>query len=451
MKEYEVIIIGSGPGGYVAAQKAGELGKSVLLIEKDALGGVCTNWGCIPTKSLLASAKLYDHALHSSHMGVVSGDVTFDLTTAMNHKDETVSTLKKGIEFLMKSAKVDILYGEAQLLKDKVVVVEDAQYKGKTIIIATGSSSVVIPIPGANLPHVLTSTEILSIEKLPSSLTVIGGGVIGIEFASLYSMLGVKVTVVEMLDEIIPMADEQIAKLLRREMKEVTFHLKAKVTSIDEKFVHFVDAKGKEQSIESEMVLMSVGRKPNISCLKDSGVYVDKNRVVVDTYMATNIPGVYAIGDVNGESLLAHSASRQADIVAHNLNNPILTQQWRSNAIPWAVYTQPEVAGCGLSEKDASHMNLPVQVVSAQMRSNGRFLAEVGKRASGLCRVVVDSSNHVIVGIQLIGPYSSEMIHSAAIIIESELRVEEVSEIVFPHPSISEVIKDTISSLNTSL
>ncbi len=252
----------------------------------------------------------------------------------------------------MKSAKVDILFGEATLLKDRVVEVDNNQYYGETIIIATGSSSVVIPIPGADLPHVLTSKEILSIESLPSSLTVIGGGVIGVEFASLYSMLGVKVTVVEMLDEIIPMADKNVAKLLRREMKHVTFHLGAKVTSIDKENVYFTDAKGKEQNIQSEMVLMSVGRRPNISCLKDSGLYIDKNRVVVDEYMSTNLVGVYAIGDVNGESLLAHSASRQADIVINNLK-AAHSQKWRKNAIPWAVYTQPEVAGCGLTEMDA--------------------------------------------------------------------------------------------------
>ena len=450
MKEYDVIVIGSGPGGYVAAHKAGEKGLSVLLIEKDALGGVCTNWGCIPTKSLLASAKLYDHARNSKHMGVDSESVSFNLPVAMGHKDETIATLKKGIEFLMKSAKVDILYGEAHLGRDKIVTLDNTSYHGETIIIATGSSPVMIPIGGKDLPHVLTSTEILSIETLPKTLTVIGGGVIGVEFASLYSMLGVEVTVIEMLNEIIPMADEAIAKLLRREMKQVKFHLGAKVTSIDNDKVYFTDAKGKEESVVSELVLMSVGRRPNISSVKESGLYIDKNRVVVDEYMATSLPGVYAIGDVNGESLLAHSASRQADIVIHNLTSPN-KQVWRGHAIPWAVYTQPEVAGCGLTEKEAQKRGIEVKVASSQMRSNGRFLAEVGKKASGLCTVVVDASTHVVLGIQLIGPYSSEMIHSAAVIIESELRVEEVSEIVFPHPSISEVIKDTISSLNTSL
>lgn len=450
MKEYDLIIIGSGPGGYVGAHKAGELGKSVLLIEKDALGGVCTNWGCIPTKSLLASAKLYDHALNSKNMGVSATSVTFDLSVAMAHKDETITTLKKGIEFLMKSAKVDVVFGEGTLLKDYRVKVDNELYKGKAIIIATGSSSVIIPIPGADLPHVLTSTEILSIDKLPSTLTVIGGGVIGVEFASLFSMLGVKVTVIEMLEEIIPSSDKDIAKLLRREMKEVTFNLGAKVTKVDKENVYFLDSKGKEQSTPSEMVLMSVGRRPNSASVKDSGVALERGRVVVDEKMATNIPHIYAIGDVNGRSLLAHSASRQADIVINNLYGS-KKQIWRDKAIPWAVYTQPEVAGCGLSEKEATSKNIEVKVASVQMRSNGRFLAEVGKRASGLCKVITDAHTNVILGIQLIGPYSSEMIHSAAVIIESELRIEEVSEIVFPHPSISEVIKDTISSLNPSL
>ncbi len=450
MKEYDLIVIGSGPGGYVAAHKAGELGKKVLLIEKDALGGVCTNWGCIPTKSLLASAKVYDHAINSKDMGIIATDVSFDMSSAMAHKDETISTLTKGIEFLMKSAKVDVVFGEGFLEKENIVTIKDETYHGESILIATGSSSVIIPIPGANLPHVVTSKEMLSLKELPKTLTVIGGGVIGVEFASLYSMLGVKVTVIEMLEEIIPAADPDIAKLLRREMKNVKFHLGAKVTSIDKEQVYFTDSKGKEQSIESELVLMSVGRRANISSVKKSGIAIDKNHIVVDEYLATNLPNVYAIGDVIGKSLLAHSASRQADIVINNLTNP-KKQIWRGQAIPWAVYTQPEVAGCGLSETEAQKKNIEVKIASTQMRANGRFLAEVGKRASGLCKVIIDAKTHVILGIQLIGPYSSEIINSAAIIIESELRIEELSEVVFPHPSISEIIKDTVSNLNTSL
>ncbi len=450
MKEYDLIVVGSGPGGYVAAHKAGELGKTVLLVEKDALGGVCTNWGCIPTKSLLNSAKLYEHAKDSQKMGVVAQGVSFDLSSAMAWKQDTIDTLKKGIEFLMKSAKVDVVFGEASFTKEKHVIVNGEEYASEALIIATGSSSVVIPIPGHDLPHVVTSTEILSIEKLPTSLAIIGGGVIGVEFASLFSTLGVNVTVIEMLDEIIPMADKEIAKLLRREMKSVTFNLEAKVTKIDEKNVYYTDKKGNEQSVAADLVLMSVGRRPNVSMLEPLNVKIDRNRVVVDETMVTNIPNIYAIGDVNGKSLLAHSASRQADVAVNNLYGD-KKDRMRYHAIPWAVYSLPEVAGCGLTEQEAKEKNIEVKVASTQMRSNGRFLAENGKRAAGLCKVVVDANSSIILGIQLIGPYSSEMIHSAAIIIESELRVNEVAQIVYPHPSVSEIIKDTIVSLAHTL
>ncbi|MFW5486641.1 MAG: dihydrolipoyl dehydrogenase [Spirochaetaceae bacterium JB067] len=450
MKEYDLIVVGSGPGGYVAAHKAGEMGKKVLLIEKDALGGVCTNWGCIPTKSLLNSAKLYEHAMDSEKKGVIVKDVSFDLAAAMAWKQDTIDTLKKGIEFLMKSAKVDVVFGEASFNSQQHVLVNGEEFAAESIIIATGSSSVVIPIPGHDLDHVVTSTEILSVEKLPASLAVIGGGVIGVEFASLFSTLGVKVTVIEMLDEIIPMADKEIAKLLRREMKDVTFNLEAKVTRIDEKNVYYTDRKGEEKSVAADMVLMSVGRRPNVANLEPLKLKIDRNRVVVDDTMATSVPNIYAIGDVNGKSLLAHSASRQADVAVNNLYGD-KKDRMRYHAIPWAVYSLPEVAGCGLTEQEAKDKNIDVKVVSTQMRSNGRFLAENGKRAAGLCKIVVDAATSIILGIQLIGPYSSEMIHSAAVIIESELRVNEVAQIVYPHPSVSEVMKDTIVSLAHNL
>jgi dihydrolipoamide dehydrogenase len=389
---------------------------------------------------------MYEHAKDSEKMGVVAKEVSFDLKAAMAWKQDTIDTLKKGIEFLMKNAKVDVVFGEATFTSQKHILVNDEEFVGENIIIATGSSSVVIPIPGHDLSHVVTSTEILSIDSLPETLAVIGGGVIGVEFASLFSTLGVKVTVVEMLDEIIPMADKEIAKLLRREMKNVTFNLEARVTKIDEKSVYFTDKKGKEQSVEAQMVLMSVGRRPNTANLENLGLQLDRNRVVVDETMVTNIPNIYAIGDVNGKSLLAHSASRQADVAINNLYGD-KKDRMRYHAIPWAVYSLPEVAGCGLTEQEAKQKGIEVKVASTQMRSNGRFLAENGKRAAGLCKVVVDAKSSIILGVQLIGPYSSEMIHSAAIIIESELRVSEVAQIVYPHPSVSEIIKDTIVSL----
>ena len=317
---------------------------------------------------------------------------------------------------------------------------------GDAIIIATGSSSARIPIEGAQLPHVVTSTEILSIDHLPTHLAVVGGGVIGVEFAALFSTLGVKVSVIEMTEEIIPMADGEISKLLRREMKDVNFHLSCRVMSINETHVTFTDTNGKERAVEADLILMSTGRMPNTALAEQLGVFIDRRAVVVDDVLKTNIPSVYAIGDVNGRSLLAHSASRMAEVAVNNLYGD-KTQRMRYDAIPWAVYTQPEVAGCGLSEREALARGYNVKSASQQMRSNGRFLAENGKKASGLCKVVVDRDTRVILGVQMIGPYASEMIHAAAVIIESELRVDEIAEVVFPHPSVSEVLKDTIASL----
>ncbi len=450
MEKFDLIVIGAGPGGYVAAERAGALGKKVLMVEKDQLGGVCTNWGCIPTKSLLNSAKQYRHAKESGKMGVHCHDVTFNLTEAMAWKQETIETLRNGIQFLMKSNKVEVVFGEATYTDNHHVVVNDTTYETDYLILATGSSPIMPPIPGHDLPHVLTSDGILAIEQVPESLVVIGGGVIGIEFASLFSSIGTKVTVVEMMNEILPMMDGEFAKLIRREMKDVTFHLGCKVESITSEGVQYTSAKGEKSSIASTMVLMSVGRRPNTKGLEPLGVVVQRGGVVVDDHLRTNIANVYAIGDVNGKSLLAHSASRMAEVVVSNLFGSGV-HKMRYSAIPWAVYGIPEAAGCGLTQQEAEKKGLKVVSATTQMRSNGRFLAEQGKRAAGLCKVVADAVTGVILGVHLLGPYSSEMIYGAAAILEAELRVKDVKEIIFPHPSVSEVIKDTVFAIDHTL
>lgn len=450
MERYDLIVIGSGPGGYIAAQRAGDLGKKVLLIEREKLGGVCTNVGCIPTKSLLNSAKLYRHALDSEKMGVSAPEATYSLSTAMQWKDETVETLRSGIAFLMKSAKVEVVFGEARFVDEKSVKVNDSLYTAANFIIATGSAPLIPPIEGSRLEHVLTSNEILFIEKLPASLAIIGGGVIGIEFASYFSSVGVEVTVIEMMDEIVPMMDKEMGRLLRREMKDVTFHLNSKVTSITKESLFFTDSKGESNSVKAEMVLLSVGRKPNIEAFEALNIATDRHGVVVDERLRTNIPHIWAIGDVNGKSLLAHSASRMAEVVISNLygkGNQIM----RYNAIPWALYSLVEASGCGLTEQEAKEEQREVLSATVQMRSNGRFLAEHGKRASGVCKVVIDAKTKAILGVHLLGPYASEIIYGAAAMIEAELRIEEVKEIVFPHPSVSEIIKDTLFAIEQTL
>jgi dihydrolipoamide dehydrogenase len=450
MEQYDLMVIGSGPGGYVAAERAGALGKRVLLVEKDQFGGVCTNRGCIPTKSLLNSAKQYRHAQEGERFGVKAEGVTFSLADAMAWKEETIKTLRSGIEYLMKENKVSVVFGEAKVLDAHHIQVGETTYEGSYLILATGSSPFVPPIPGAKLEHVLTSDQILSLGEIPSSLVVIGGGVIGIEFASFFSMIGTKVTVIEMMSEILPMMDAEFAKLMRRELKGVDFHLGCKVEEITAEDVRYTDAKGVKQAVPASLVLMSVGRKPNTQGLEKLGLDIDRRGVVVDDRMQTNLSTVYAIGDVNGRSLLAHSASRMAEVAVANIFGN-KRMRMRYHAIPWAVYGNPESAGAGMTESEAGKLGIPVRSQTVQMRANGRFLAEHGKKAAGLVKVICHRDTQTIVGIHLLGPYSSEMIWGASALIEAELRVQDVKEIVFPHPSVSELIKDACFALDHTL
>jgi len=351
---------------------------------------------------------------------------------------------------LMKSNKVDTVFGEAQFIDAHHVQVENKIYEGSYLIIATGSSAFIPPIEGAALSHVLTSTEILSLDEIPSSLVIIGGGVIGIEFASFFSMIGTKVTVIEMMDEILPMMDPEFAKLMRRELKQVTFHLGCKVGKIDKESVYYTDAKGEQKTVDASLVLMSVGRKPNTQGLENLALEIDRRGIVVDDRMQTNVANIYAIGDVNGRSLLAHSASRMAEVAVANIFGS-KRMRMRYHAIPWAVYGNPEAAGCGLTEREAKEQGIDVMAQTVQMRANGRFLAEHGKKGAGLVKVICSKETKAILGIHLLGPYSSEMIWGASALIEAELRVQDVKEIVFPHPSVSELIKDACFALDHSL
>ena len=450
MERYDLIVIGSGPGGYVAAQRAGNLGKRVLLIEADALGGICTNHGCIPTKSLLGGAKLYKHALSGEQFGLEVDGARFNYSQAVAHKDETVKTLRGGIEFLMKSAKVDVIFGHAKVVDEHTVAVGDERYGCDFLILATGSSALVPPIKGATLPHVLTSTEILALTEAPPTLVVIGGGVIGVEFASFFSMIGTKVTVIEMMDEILPMADGEFAKLLRREMKGVEFHLGCRVEEIDSQHVYYTTKSGERKSIEASTVLLSVGRKPNTAGLEALPLVIERGGVVVNDRMQTNLPTVYAVGDVNGRSLLAHSASRMGEVAVANIFGS-KEMRMRYEAIPWAVYCSPEVSGCGITEAEAAAKGVPVKRATVQMRASGRFLAEEGKRAGGLVKVIAHQESGAILGIHILGSYASEIIWGAATLIEAELRVQDVKEIVFPHPSVNELIKEACFQIDAGL
>ncbi len=454
---YDVIIIGGGPGGYIAAERAGALGRSVLLIEKEYLGGTCLNWGCIPTKTLLNSAKLYTHAAEGEHFGVSAKDVNYDWNRMQEWKAQVIQKLRAGIGSMMKRFKVQIIEDSAVLVAPgKIKTSKDGKiHEGKNIILATGSRPAMPPIPGTKEnPHVVDSTGLLDLEKVPASLTVIGGGVIGMEFAGLFSSLGTKVQVIEMLDEVIPFMDKQQAPILRKAMKGVDFFLGCKVESVFNNTITLRDAQGEKKQLSSEVVLLAVGRKPNLEGLglEEAGIAYGPQGIEVDPFVRTNVPGVYAVGDVTGKSLLAHSASRMGEVaVSAMFDQPGKAQRMRYKAVPWVVYTNPEAAGLGMTETEAQNQGYETASVSLPLQMSGRFLAEQGPTAPGTCKVVADKKTGLILGVHMVGAGVGEIIWGAATFIEAELTVHEAREIIFPHPTVAEVIRDTLWELSHKL
>lgn len=440
---YDIIIIGAGPGGYVAAERAGAQGLKVLLIEKSELGGVCLNRGCIPTKSLLHSAKVYTHAREGERFGVQATDITFDLTTAMAWKEQNMNTLRKGITFLMKKNKVNVVHGTARITGTGVVESESHHYEGKYIILATGSSPSMLSIPGADHPHVVTSKDVLNLTALPDQIAIIGGGVIGMEFASFFTSLGRQVHVFEMLPEIMPVMDAKLAVEMRKSMKDVHFHLGTRVERIEKKKLWYA-TKDRQSSVDADLVLIAVGRVPNTANLglEEMKIDVTQKGIVVNEQMQTNVPGIYAIGDVTGTSMLAHSASRMAEVAVNTiLKHP---DRMRYDAIPWVSYTIPEAAGCGLTEDQAQQQGYEVQVHTSSYQSNGRMLVE---NETGYAKLVADKKTGRVLGIHLLGAYASEHIFAASVMRETDIRAQELREIVFPHPTAAETMREAAFGL----
>jgi dihydrolipoamide dehydrogenase len=448
---YDLIVIGGGPAGYTAAERAGALGKSVLVVEKENLGGVCLNVGCIPTKTLLHASKLFHAANTGARFGVNADALSFDLSAAMKHKTKTVDTLVKGVAAKLKRARADVIEGSARLIDRKTVEVEGTRYEGRNVLIATGSSSAVPPIPGIDSEAVVTSTELLSLDELPGSLVVIGGGYIGMEFAGFFSTLGVPVTVIEMMDEVIPFMEEDLAKTLRRSIETVQYELGSKVTRIEGNTVYY-ERDGEQKSIDGEVILVSVGRNPNVDDMgfEDVGIDVTQKGVRTDERQQTNLPGVYAAGDVTGTTLLAHAAYRMAEVAVANMfeaeyvaaGGSTYVPTMHHETVPWVVFTSPEVAGCGMTEKDAADQGLEATSTQMPMRISGRYLAE-HPRERGYCKLVTETATGRILGVHMIGSGCSELIFGAAMAIELELRAKDLRNIVFPHPTLSEVLRES--------
>ena len=452
MEMFDLIVIGGGPGGYLAAERAAHKGLKTLLFEKRSLGGVCLNEGCIPSKALLNSAKHYEHALHGDVFGVSCADVKLDQKAVVTRKNKVVKTLVSGVKAKMKAHKVTVVMETATITGKSAegFTVEAAgnAYAAKKLIIAAGSSAVVPPIPGVkeNLgSFVLTNREVLDLEAVPEKLTVIGGGVIGLEMAAYYATVGSKVTVVEMLDHIAGPTDRQISSMLQKQMekKGVTFLLSHKCLSVAPGAVHVEAPDGKQLAVAADKVLLSIGRRANTEGLglETIGVEFDRRGILIDDHCRTNVENVYAVGDITGRYMLAHTAYREAEVAVNHILG--VKDQMRYIANPAVIYTQPEIASVGKTEEELKEEGVPYEMKSLPMVYSGRFVAE-NEGVDGLCKIIVHKKNRTVLGVHMIGSYAGEMIVAACEMIEMFMPVKYLKRIIFPHPTVSEILREVL-------
>lgn len=447
MSKFDAIVVGGGPGGYECAIRLSQNGLKTALVEKDELGGTCLNRGCIPTKTLLHSADVYYEAAHSSAFGVTAGNVTFDYARIIERKNAVVRQLRMGIGFLMKSHGVTVFKAAATLVDHRTIKLDDGEIlECNHLVIATGSEPARIPIPGIDLPGVVDSTGLLEMTTCPKHIIIVGGGVIGIEFATFYYRLGVKVTVIEMLDRVLSTMDKDITDFVEAELKAngVELILGVKVESIEKGLkVNYSSVKdGAKGTVKGDMVLMAGGRVPNTKGigLDKIGVRMDrKGFIEVDGLCRTSIPGIYAIGDVNGKMLLAHVASAQGILVANHIAGKVC-KQLNLNHIPACVYCDPEVAMVGLTEEQARATGRDVGTGIFNLSGNGKALA-MGKN-KGLVKFVFDRTTDEIMGFHIIGPHATDLAAEVAAVMECEGTISEIGNTVHPHPTISEVVME---------
>lgn len=448
---YDLAIIGGGPAGYVAAENAGARGMKVVLFEKRELGGVCLNEGCIPTKTLLYSAKMYDHAQGGKKYGITAEGVAYDYKKIADRKTKVVRKLVAGIKMKMEHHNVEVVRGDAIIEggNENSIAIScgEQRYEAAKLLICTGSEAFVPPIPGVqDNDAILTNREILALTTAPDSMVIIGGGVIGMEFASFYNSLGIPVTVIEMLPEILGGLDKEISEMLRGiyAKKGVKFCLSCKVTAIEGDTVHYTDSKGESHSIVGNKILMSVGRRPVLTGFGLENIPVAVERGIrVNEKMQTTMPNVYAAGDVTGFSLLAHTASREGEVAVNNMLG--IEDKMEYNAIPGIVYTNPEVSSVGLTEEQAQAQGIEYRMSKLPMTYAGRFVAE-NEGQTGLCKILTDVENRVL-GVHLLGNTSSEFICAACMAITNRLTIDNLRRTVFPHPTACEILKEGLFEL----
>ncbi|NMA41864.1 MAG: dihydrolipoyl dehydrogenase [Oligosphaeraceae bacterium] len=444
---YDLLVIGAGPGGYEAAAYAARMGKKVALFEKEELGGVCLNVGCIPTKTMLRSSKALDDCRQASAFGIqAEGKPVLDMAAVQARKRKVISTLIRGVAGMLKGAGVEVVKGEARIVSPGLVSCAGQQYAGDHILIATGSLPAQPPIPGLkDNPAVLDSSGILELQEIPKELLIIGGGVIGLEFACFFASVGSKVNVVEMLPRIATVVDEEIGKRLMAELEKqgIVFKLSCQVQRIEGNTLTYKTADGKEEKLSADYILNSTGRRPVTEGLglEELGMVFDRRGIKTDIYGKTNIPGIWACGDVTGRLLLAHAATREGQVAVNNMFGK--KDHMRYNAIPSVIYTQPEVAHVGASEEELKKQGIAYRKVVMPMAIAGRFLVDYEGK-NGTVKALFSKEHGHLLGLHAIGGCCGEFIASAVQMVEMEMRPEEISQIVFPHPTISEALKETL-------
>lgn len=451
----DIAILGGGPGGYVAALRAAQLGAQVVLIEEKNLGGVCLNVGCIPTKALLRSAEIYRQFQRAKSFGIkLEGSVSPDWPAMQARKGRVVKQLVRGVEMLLSKAGVQVIHGRGRLLSPTTLQInvagEQQQVSAKNMIIATGSRPIRLPLPGMELPGVIDSTGALNLETLPERLLIIGGGVIGCEFADIYSALGTRVTVVEMLDRLLPQMDADLGQALAPVMKKrkVRLLLDSRVTRVDLAEgglrVSISSPKG-DESIEVDKVLVAVGRQPNVEDigLEAAGVRVERQGIPVDAYTRSNVAHIYAIGDVTGVAQLAHVASAMGEVAVENALGHEVTLDLKTS--PGCVYTDPEIASVGLSEEDARDAGYDVQVGTFPLGANSKALT-YGER-TGFVKVVGEERYGEVLGLHIFAPHASDLIHEGALALALEATVDEFIATIHGHPTQAEAVREAMLEL----
>ena len=450
--KYFLAIIGGGPAGYTAAEKASKAGKDVVLFEQNAVGGTCLNVGCIPTKSLLYGAKQYYNATHAQKYGVTAENVAFDFAAMQKRKTIVVRKLVAGIKQRLNNEHCTLVSGAAAVVSrtDELVTVScnGETYEAENLLICTGSTNFVPPIPGIKEnEYVWDSTDALAATELPKSIIIVGGGVIGMEFATLYHELGVPVTVIEAMPTILPNLDQDIVNVLLEKYKKAGINIltSTKVESIEGGKVNVKSQISNDQlQISAERILVSVGRRANLQGLEAlNDLELNRGAIIVDEFMKTNLPNVYACGDVTGKIMLAHVAARQAEVMVGRLLKQIPLQRIAYNAIPSVVYTNPEIASVGITEQQAAELNIETEVRQLPMTFSGRFMAE-NEGETGLCKLVLDTKKQTILGVHCIGNPGSEFIAAASFAVRMGYTTAEFEQVVFPHPTVSEILHEII-------